>query len=123
MASKKITALMMVLLVLAGCKSMDPEALGNPSPKDYLEEDGADIFMLDGVVYSNAEGVDWVEDTDYKIQAEKGNITKQSDRPGGFDDGTANKLPVGTTIYQTNSQVYVAVAGEKEIPYLKMVEG
>ncbi|RSL33921.1 hypothetical protein D7Z54_07315 [Salibacterium salarium] len=120
---KMIVFQLVLMLVISGCGNTSSGVTGNPTPKDYLKNENADIFELDGIVYSNAEDVDWVNDTDYRIGEEEGEITEQNSSAGGFEHGTANKLPVGTTIYQTDTQVYVAVVDEKKIPYMKMVEG
>ncbi|WP_409250600.1 hypothetical protein V1502_10485 [Bacillus sp. SCS-153A] len=96
---------------------------GNPDPSDYLQNEDADIFMLDGYIYSNAQGIDWVEETEYSIGEQIGEIEKQSTKSLGFRNGSANVLPVGTKIYETDSPITVAVVEGEEIPYLKQVEG
>ncbi|WP_421378094.1 hypothetical protein ACOJQI_12115 [Bacillus salacetis] len=123
--SKKLLLLSILAVFLAGCNngfSMSP-ATGNPTPKDYLKYEDADIFFLGDHVYSNAEDLDWVSELDYELGEELGEITSQADKASKFKDGTANKLPVGTKIYNTDTPAYIAVVDGEEIPYLKMVEG
>ncbi|AYC30083.1 hypothetical protein [Paenisporosarcina cavernae] len=115
-----------LLSMLAGCDQIEftPAVQnGNPTPKDFLDNEDADIFVLDGMVYSNAEDVDWVLETEYVMGEEIGEIKKQATSSFGFNDSTSNILPVGTKIYNTNSPLYIAIVEGKEIPYLKMVEG
>ncbi|WP_053075118.1 hypothetical protein [Ornithinibacillus californiensis] len=126
---KFLLFLTILLVVLSGCGNTQgnrqSETIGNPTPKDFLEDGNADIFVLDGIVYSNVEDVDWVKESDYTIGEEVGEITKQSDKANEFENGTSNKLPVGTKIYETDTQIYIAIVDVdgKEIPYLKMLEG
>lgn len=116
-----------MLMLLAGCvDSMNPSqpaSNGNPTPKDYLKDGNADIFLLDGIVYSNVENVEWVLELEYKIGEEIVEITKQSDKPQEFENGTSNKLPIGTKVYRTDTPVYIAIVDGKEIRYLGMYEG
>lgn len=74
-------------------------------------------------MFSNAQDVEWVTDLDYELGVQVGEITEQEDKASKFKNGTANILPVGTKIYETNTPAYVAIVNGKEIPYLKMVEG
>lgn len=101
---------------------MNPST-GNPTPKDYLNHEDADIFLLGDHVYSNAEDLDWVSELEYELGEELGEITNQADKASEFKDGTANKLPIGTKIFNTNTPAYIAIVNGKGIPYLKMVEG
>jgi hypothetical protein len=60
---------------------------------------------------------------DYELGEVMGEITRQTEKAIRFKYGTANKLPIGTKIYRTNTPVYIAIVDGEEIPYLKMVEG
>ena len=113
----------LLLLTLSGCINENQYTQGNPTPKDFLDNDDADIFVLDDIVYSNAEDVEWVSDLDYKVGEEIAEITKQADSAFGFSDNTANKLPVGTKIYETWTPAYIAIVDGREIAYLQMIEG
>jgi len=123
----KRTIFIVLLLLLTGCSSV-PETnsklvTGNPTPEDFLQYEDADIFQLNGVVYSNADDVEWVLKTNYTVGDEIGEITKQSDEARSFSNGTANVLPVGTKIYDTDAPFLIVVINDKEIPYLPMIEG
>jgi hypothetical protein len=107
-----------MLLLLVAC-----DQHGNPQPSDYLDIEESDIFMLDGYVYSNAQGITWVDETEYTLGQQIGSIQKQTDRSFGFKNGSANILPVGTKIYDTDSPLTIAVVNGEEIPYIKQVEG
>ncbi|MBM6617730.1 hypothetical protein [Bacillus suaedaesalsae] len=109
------------LFFLVGCISTHQSE--HPSPEEMLKIDGADIFLLGGYVYSNAEDVNWVTELDYTLGKQIGEISKQSSKASGFKNGTANKLPVGTMIYETNTPAFIVIVNGIEIPYIKMVEG
>lgn len=112
-----------VFLIIASCSSIQEAYKGNPTPKDFLSRDNADIFMYEGIIYSNVEGVEWVLELDYTIGEQILEIKNQKKKAFGFRDGSANELPVGTVIYETNTPVLIAVVDGKEIPYLAMLEG
>nr|WP_275695674.1 hypothetical protein [Fredinandcohnia sp. SECRCQ15] len=107
----------LLLIILTGCIN------GNPTPKELLKKDNVDIFMLDDIVFSNAQNISRVYKKDYVVGKEIGEIKKNSDQAYNFKNSTANKLPIGTKIYETNTHIYIAIVDDKEIPYLKMVEG
>ena len=115
---KFLLFLCLSLIVLFGCVTN-----GNPTPKDFLKDSKADIFVLDDIVYSNVENIEWVKELEYTIGGEIGEITKQTNNVKGFENGTSNKLPVGTIIYATDTPIDIAIVDGKEIPYLKMLEG
>lgn len=115
---KFLLFLCLSLIVLFGCVTN-----GNPTPKDFLKDSKADIFVLDDIVYSNVENIEWVKELEYTIGGEVGEITKQTNNAKGFENGTSNKLPVGTIIYATDTPIDIAIVDGKEIPYLKMLEG
>lgn len=64
-----------------------------------------------------------MQELDYTVIAQITEITKQSSTVWNFKSGTANKLPVVTKIYNTDSGVLIAVVEGEEIPYLAMYEG
>ena len=121
----KLSTLLILIIIFSGCSvpKVDTVADNIPTPKKLLEEPDADIFVLDGAPYSNAEDVDWVMESDFSIGELVGEITKQSNHAGDFKNGTANKLPIGTKIYGGGKGFVIAIVGEKKIPYLIMVEG
>ncbi|WNF24927.1 hypothetical protein [Mesobacillus jeotgali] len=122
---KILLPLIILFIFLVSCNKdySSSSSISNPTPKDYLKYDNADIFLLDGYVFSNAQDVKWVTDLDYELGVQIGEITEQEDKASKFKNGTANILPVGTKIYETDTPAYVAIINGKEIPYLKMVEG
>lgn len=117
--------LLILMFFLIGCNDgqIRSTSTGNPTPKDFLENEDADIFQMKGLVYSNAEDVEWVTELDYALGEKVGEITKQAEEASEFKNGTANKLPVGTEIFETDTSAYIAIVDGKEIAYLKMVEG
>ena len=88
-----------------------------------MKYEDADIFLLNGIVHSNMENVDWVQELAYTLGEEIGEITKQTDSAQEFENGTSNKLPVGTKIYRTDTPLYIAIVDGKEIRYMEMIEG
>jgi hypothetical protein len=122
---KILLPLSILFIFLVGCGNgySSSPSTSNPTPNDYLKNEDADIFFLDGIVYSNAQDVEWVTELEYTLGEQIGEVTKQTDKASGFENGTANKLPVGTKIYETDTPAYIVIVNDKEIPYLKMVEG
>ncbi|MDR4888574.1 hypothetical protein RGU12_13755 [Fredinandcohnia sp. QZ13] len=117
----RIYLLIFIILLISGaCHDRSP---ATPIPADFLVNENADIFMLDGIVYSNVQDVDWLQGLEYTIGEQVGEIKKQSNKTFGFSDGTANVLPVGTKIYETDTPVYIAIEDGKEIRYIQMLEG
>lgn len=64
-----------------------------------------------------------MQELDYTVIAQITKITIQSSTVWHFKSATANKLPVVTKIYNTDSGVLIAVVEGEEIPYLAMYEG
>jgi hypothetical protein len=132
---KSVTLLLIsaFVWVLSGCGNdayqnthpgtFGQESIGNPTPADFLDHEDADIFYFGGVVYSNAEHLDWVKEKVYTKTELLGEITKQTSEADEFTEGAANKLPVGTQIYRTDAGIFVAVVDGKEIRYYQVVEG
>ncbi|UOQ86889.1 hypothetical protein [Gracilibacillus salinarum] len=99
---------------------------GNPTAADILiDNPEADIFLLNGIVYSNAGDLDWVMEKDWTAGEEVAEITRQTAESNEFTSGTATILPVGTSIYQTEepSGLYIAIVNNEEIPYIGLREG
>lgn len=112
--------------VISGCGEQVLE-IGNPTPKDFLDNPDADIFLWGDVVFLNAQDIDWVVEKEYSLGKYVGEITKTSTNPKKFEDGTSSKLPVGTKIYLVEGsesfQILIAVVNGVKIPYLAMLEG
>ena len=115
-----ICSILLLVMFTAGCNT---GIKGNPVPKDFLRSTEADIFMLGDIVYANVQDIEWVQQLDYTVGEQVGEITKQTDKAIEFTNCVSNKLPVGTKIYRTNNAVYCAVIEGEEIPYLAMLEG
>ncbi len=121
-----ILSLLPIVFILS-CSDNDEkenvEFIGNPTAEDFLDESDADIFVLDDIVFTNAEEVDWVLELDYELGEKVGEISKHAEAAADFDNEAANRLPIGTEIYQTNTEAFIAVVEGKEIRYLPMIEG
>ncbi|MEW9674487.1 hypothetical protein [Ammoniphilus sp. 3BR4] len=120
------------MLIIAGCSNTVPSnqeraKIENPTAEEILSTNrNADIFVVEGVVYSNADNVDWVKELDLNIGEEVIQITKQTNNGKEFENGTATKLPVGTKIYNSvekHGPIYIAVVNGKEVRYLGLIEG
>ncbi|MEK4404522.1 hypothetical protein MKZ26_08730 [Sporosarcina sp. FSL K6-6792] len=109
-----------LLLVVSGCQEAYK---GNPTPKDFLGSSDADIFVLDSIVYSKAQDLEWLKELSYELGEQVGEIIKKTDKAWNFKSGTSNKLPVGTKIYITDTPAYIVIVDGKEIPYIGMYEG
>lgn len=126
-----ITVMLFISFIFSGCtdkptKIIPNKSLGNPSAKNILlQNPEADIFMSRGIIYSNADDFNWVNAQALTLGAEVTEIKRQSSDSGGFVDGTATKLSVGTKIYQSKQKenIYIAVVNGKSIPYLALREG
>jgi hypothetical protein len=79
--------------------------------------------MIDSVVYSNGQNIDWVKNKKYTLGKQIGEITNKTDSASRFKNGSANLLPVGTKIYEIDTTIYIAIVKGKEKPYIKEVEG
>ncbi|AQQ52605.1 hypothetical protein [Planococcus lenghuensis] len=114
-----------LLLLSAGCSGQQimTETIGNPTVEEVLDEGREDIFLLDDIVYLNGEEIDWVQEREYVLGEEVGEVTAQATEPEEFKDGTANVLPVGTVIYTTDTELNIAIVNGKKIPYIPLVEG
>ncbi|WHX28080.1 hypothetical protein QNH47_09605 [Virgibacillus halodenitrificans] len=121
-----------LLTILTACDKYNEEntnekAEDNPTPKEILADDeNADIFFMDGTVYTNAENIEWVKKEDLTIGKEIGVIKNQTDNSEEFENFTASKLPIGTEIYEPQNKsgsIYIVKLNNEEIPYLGLVEG
>lgn len=85
----------------------------------------ADIFYFNQIVYINAEDYNWVQSLELKVGEEIGEIKKNSKTPGSFSDWTATNLPIGTKLYKVENYpgpIYLAVIDGQTIPYLAIME-
>ena len=81
----------------------------NPNPEVFLSKHNADIFYWEGLVYTDGSSLDWVQDTNYQIKEEAGEITNQTSEAEKFIDKSANVLPVGTKIFGTDTSLLIAI--------------
>lgn len=97
----------------------------NPDASETLElQPEADLFQWGDVIY--IADVDWVQELELSKGIEIGEIAKNTSNPKDFTNGTANKLPIGTKIYEPlekNGPIYIVVVNGKEIRYLGLLEG
>ena len=110
--------------MLIACNSSN---LGNPTPKEILSGNkNADIFVVEGIVYVNAENIEWVTELELFKGEKIGEIKNQTDNRKKYKDFTASKLPIGTEIYELvekNGAIYIIELDGKVIPYLGLIEG
>ncbi|GAB3799796.1 hypothetical protein [Virgibacillus kimchii] len=106
MFKRKVMLILLLSIVLVACNSQTtPEIsegdIGNPTAEQVLQNDkNADIFVINDIVYTNAEDIEWVYEDELTIGEEVGKIKKQNDDGEAFENFTATKLTVGTKIYE-----------------------
>lgn len=109
----------------AGQKKAEEIVPARITVADVLEADqDADLFLLDGMVFINAETFEWAKEMNLRAGKKAGVIQRRESDPEKFTNGTATKLPPGTEIYKPDKHpvpVYIAVTEDKEIPYLAVV--
>ncbi|NIK11727.1 hypothetical protein [Alkalibacillus almallahensis] len=127
---KRIVSLVLMLsMVMVACSNQttsEKTVIDNPTPEEILtENENADIFVLNDIVYSNAEDIEWVNKKELALGDDIGEIKKQTESSADFENHTATKLEVGTTIYETveKSDIYIVKVNNKEIRYLGLREG
>lgn len=129
---RKFMFMVGILLLMTGCHftsagSEKVHTMSKPTAEEILAEDHeADIFQYNNVIYINATNIDWVQEKTYDKGAKLSEITRKQDDSTQFIDGTANKLPIGTNVFQTkgNGLLLLMIEKEdKEVIYLGLVEG
>ena len=115
------------LFIISGCSDKEETATVTIDSIDAEEvltlNPEANILQHDGVVYET--GIDWVEALSLTKDVQIGEIKIQNGSNTHFEDGMANKLPVGTKIYSAEERediVVVEINGEI-LKYLAIVEG
>jgi len=88
-----------LLIVLGACNNNSNEnetngnAIGNPTPEDILSDDkDADIFLMNGTVYTNAEDIDWVNEKELTTGEKVGEVKNQTEDGDEFDNFTATNI-------------------------------
>lgn len=126
--------LMSAVLLLSACadrSTVSPkpsaEPIGNPTPEQILKSDpNADIFLSGGIVYRNAENIEWVQERKLGPLQVVSEITSIYEGSGPFEDNMSTKFPPGTQIYSdspTSHGVLVVKVDGKEIRYHPLIEG
>lgn len=132
-----VAMLLVVLLLLAGCaKVSDSEQFADPcaennscelTANEVLDQNpNADIFQLNGVIYSNASNIDWVQQEQLTLGKKIGTITNQYKDGQSFENGMATTLPVGGEIFEPaekSGPILIIKLDNKEIRYLGLIEG
>lgn len=118
------------LIILVACNSSNIEktsTIANPTPKEILSDDkSADIFIVEGSVYMNAEDIDWIMEEELFKGEKVGEIKHQTNDSEKFNDFTASKLPIGTEVYEpvdNHGPIYIIELNGEVIPYLGLIEG
>lgn len=104
----------------------ETNTIDNPTADEVLtKHKQTDIFLMNGIVYVNAEEIDWVIDLDLTIDEEVMEIIRRSDNGKDFIEGTASILPIGTKIYKPleKGDIYIAIVDGKEVRYFGLREG
>jgi len=99
----------------------------NPTAEEVLTQNAdADIFQFEGIVYENADHVDWVQQDELTRGERVGKITKQYQKGLPFEDGMATKLPEGAEIFEPakkSGPVLIVKWNGNEKRYLGLLEG
>jgi hypothetical protein len=118
------------LTVVVGCSKAEPSnSNGNEkgiTDSDIVIDANDDFFLFNGVIYTNASDIEWVQKADLAIGKKLGNITKQYDEGHLFEENMATKLPVGTEIYEPIKKagaILIVKVNDKKIRYLGLIEG
>lgn len=136
---RMLIVLMLCIAVLGGCSQSEEgrnekttptlqiqNPIGNPTTEDILSESpDADIFQWNGIVYSEASHIEWVQKEELAIGERLGAISQQSIEGLAFQDEMATKLPVGTEIFKplNGGNILIAKVDDEEIRYLGLIEG
>ncbi|WP_407272471.1 hypothetical protein [Radiobacillus sp. PE A8.2] len=130
MIKRMLFLVLLSSIVLVACNNqtngINESDIGNPTVKEILTKNNdADIFVLNGVVYSNAEDIEWVNEMELTLGKDIGEIKKQTQESDEFENFTASKLPVGTKIYEPveKGDIYIVQVNDKERRYLGLREG
>jgi len=99
----------------------------NPTGEEVLNlAPDSDIFMLEDLIYKNADSLDWVQQLMIEDQSKVGEITALYNDQDSFTNGMSTKLPVGTEIYRPTPRqgdfLIIELDG-KQHRYLALIEG
>jgi len=126
----------LLILTVTGCKQYEERNYGDPTipvtthnltAKDILVQNpNADIFQFNGIIYSNASNIEWVQQTELATGNIVVTITKQYKDSDTFEDSMATQLPIGTEIYEPlikSGPILIVKLSDKEVRYLGLIEG
>ncbi|WP_442600203.1 hypothetical protein [Neobacillus sp. D3-1R] len=125
----RILSITVLTIFLSGCSPLIEHSYSthNPTAIEVLKENPkADIFQYEGLIYSNASQLDWVQEKEFKKGELLGKIINRTHNGRLFTDGVSSQLPVGTKIYQTSSKgvgFLIVENNGQEIVYLALIEG
>lgn len=127
-----LISLCIAIMMITGCTQVNltgskEYVIGNPTAKEILINDpNADIFQYKDIIYTNASGIEWVQQADLTIGKSVGTIQKQYQPDLAFENGMATELPVGTVIYEPmkkSGPILIVVVNDEEVRYLGLIEG
>src|SRR5690625_1855166 len=117
----------LIMFLTTGCETLYSDSNGEidmsnaPTAAEILNENSKeDIFQFNNLLYSR-----YSENSYYKKGKQVGRITKQTEDSYDFKNGSANKLPVGTKIYQTIGEglsILIIEEDGKNIIYIVLLE-
>lgn len=131
-SNKIISCIMLIALILTifGCSregetTTTTVTIENPNAEEVLTLDpDADIFQFNGIIYTT--NIDWVEEKVLTKDKKIGEIKTRNGADASFEDGMANKLPVGAKIFTTkeeNEMFLIVEFAEESLKYYALVEG
>ncbi|GIQ65438.1 hypothetical protein PACILC2_40060 [Paenibacillus cisolokensis] len=131
---KMLICLCAAVLILSGCQAAKIDApkpfaasTHNPTAHEILTgHSDADIFQWNGIVYTNASHIEWVQQEELSAGDQIGTIMKQYRDGLDFEDAMATKLPVGTEIYKPKGEgrlILIVKLNGGEVRYLGLIEG
>ena len=129
---KQISAIVCLLLItmfaMVACTQSSSPA-GNSAdwtrPDNYYKANPSiDMFVYEGTTCENAENNAWVSKLDLVLDREVGTI-KRTGVTRDFQDFDATTLPIGAAVYTVHERgdILLVHIGNRDIPYLKVVEG
>ena len=125
---KRTLAIVCLLISVTACTQSSGLVMNTAEwarPENYYSANpSVDMFVYQGTVCENAEGIDWVADLALTPDQELGTI-KRTGVTTDFHDFDATKLPVGAIVYTVHGRgdIPLVRTGDLTLPYLKVVEG
>ncbi|MEY8749715.1 hypothetical protein [Alkalicoccobacillus gibsonii] len=119
-----------MIALIIGCSNEDDRistsnSEENPTADEILTlDEEADIFMFNGIIYNT--NVDWVDELTLTKGDQVGEVKEQVEKDHfEYSNGTANKLSVGSPIFEANERDDILIVEEDgEVHYYyALVEG